>query len=255
MLWEVISSVYVVHNPVLQNNQTMAEPAAPPEQGINPPTRTVIWLTGYPGCGKTTGGDFLAAQHDFAHIDVDYEFMFPVFSGRKKEEGRSSSTGGDGEGASVGEKSDPQTDPVVGPWLRYWGEVRNKGVLSPPTEVVDQKKIYGFEPMLKAVCGKIREVCANNSRIVVTQGVTRPQRDFVREQLVSFEQQSSGGAGGLLLETDELTNAPPIQVFFLALTAADLDTKIRRQLGKSRRFQAEMKRDTVGFWVLRRRTS
>ena len=36
-----------------------------------PPPPMVVWLTGWPGSGKSTVGDNLAGRYGFIHVDVD----------------------------------------------------------------------------------------------------------------------------------------------------------------------------------------
>lgn len=127
---------------------------------------SILWVTGYPGCGKTTVGDYLAKYAGYVHVDVDDDFMFPRFR--------------DG-------KPDPN-DKILTAYLKSWGEF-----FSGKTPSSDD-----FGPFLELVCDRIRILSltlqkeqvdggahahAHGAKIVVTQGIHRVGRDFVRKRV------------------------------------------------------------------------
>jgi len=117
----------------------------------------LVWITGWPGTGKTTVGDFLEQTCGFLHIDVDCQFYFPHrFAGKDDTSSRSS---------------------TVAPWLKQWGDFfQGKSPLE-----------EDFAPLLSEVCEEIRNRRASNPQlnIAVTQGLHREGRDFVRHSLKS----------------------------------------------------------------------
>ena len=38
----------------------------------------LVWVTGWPGVGKSTVGDYLDQECGFAHVDVDNDFMVQI---------------------------------------------------------------------------------------------------------------------------------------------------------------------------------
>jgi len=81
----------------------------------------LVWITGWPGTGKSTCGDYLAQACGFAHVDVDADFMYPL----AREKG-----------------------PLVG-WLSSWASFF-AGKEPSPEE---------FEPFLCLVCEKVLALC------------------------------------------------------------------------------------------------
>ena len=115
--------------------------------------RAIVWITGYPGCGKTTAGDYLEACHGYTHIDVDSHFMFPRYK----------------EG-----KPDPD-DPDLAGYLKSWKEFFIGG--TPSSE--------NFGPFLELVLNKAKQLLVENkdARIVITQGMHREGRDWFTKRL------------------------------------------------------------------------
>lgn len=119
---------------------------------------SILWVTGYPGCGKTTVGDYLAKYAGYVHVDVDDDFMLTRFK--------------DG-------KPDPD-DKILAAYLKSWGDF-----FSDKTPSSDD-----FGPFLELVCNRILSLRkeqigggAHGAKIVVTQGMHRVGRDFVRRRV------------------------------------------------------------------------
>ena len=119
---------------------------------------SILWVTGYPGCGKTTVGDYLAKYVGYVHVDVDDDFMLARFK--------------DG-------KPDPD-DRILAAYLKSWGEFFSGKAPSSDD----------FGPFLELVCNRILSLRkeqigggAHGAKIVVTQGMHRVGRDFVRKRV------------------------------------------------------------------------
>ena len=143
---------------------------------------SILWITGYPGCGKTTVGDYLAKYAGYVHVDVDDEFMFPRF---------------------IDGKPNPE-DTILSAYLQSWSDFFAGRV--PANE--------DFGPFLDLVCDRIlslrnEQQLDGGAKIVVTQGMHREGRDFVRKLVP--------------------------EIFFIGL-AASLEKKIERNRIKMERF-------------------
>jgi len=121
--------------------------------------KSIVWITGYPGCGKTTVGDYLARYAGYVHVDVDDEFMFPRFRDGKPN----------------------SEDKLLMAYLKSWADFFAGKV--PSSE--------DFGPFLELVCHRILSLRkeqmdgegAHSAKIVVTQGMHREGRDFVRDHV------------------------------------------------------------------------
>lgn len=115
--------------------------------------RAIVWISGYPGCGKTTAGDYLEAYYGYTHIDVDSHFMLPRFK----------------EG-----KPDPDYPDLAG-YLKSWKEFFSGG--TPSSE--------DFGPFLELVLKKAKQLLVENKdiRIVITQAMHREGRDWFTKRL------------------------------------------------------------------------
>lgn len=115
--------------------------------------RAIVWISGWPGCGKTTAGDYLETYYGYSHIDVDSHFMLPRFQ--------------DG-------KPDPD-DPALAGYMKSWKEFFSGGTPSPED----------FGPFLELVLNKAKQLISEKQdvRIVVTQGMHREGRDWFTKRL------------------------------------------------------------------------
>eukprot|EP00927_Polykrikos_kofoidii_P063156 TRINITY_DN57984_c0_g1_i1.p1 TRINITY_DN57984_c0_g1~~TRINITY_DN57984_c0_g1_i1.p1 ORF type:complete len:259 (-),score=52.88 TRINITY_DN57984_c0_g1_i1:46-822(-) len=115
--------------------------------------RPIVWISGYPGCGKTTAGDYLETYYGYVHIDVDSHFMLPRY-----EDGR----------------PDPD-DPALAGYMKSWKDFFSGGTPSPED----------FGPFLELVLHKAKQLVAENkdARIVITQAMHREGRDWFTKRL------------------------------------------------------------------------
>lgn len=111
---------------------------------------SIRWVTGYPGCGKTTVGDYLAKYIGYVHVEVDDDFMLA----RCRDDG----------------KPDPY-DKILTAYLKSWGDFFSDKAPSSDD----------FGPFLKLVCNRILSLqkeqmdggAPGGAKIVVTQGMHR----------------------------------------------------------------------------------
>ena len=146
----------------------------------------LVWVTGWPGTGKSTCGDYLASC-GFAHIDVDADFMYPAR----------------GKGP-------------VGGWRSSWMDFF----------AGKEPSTAEFGPFLKDVCERVLELREADAgqKIVITQSLHRPGRDYVRQQL------------GV--------------VFFIGLTASD-EKIAARLMYKEQRYYSLMGQDLAAAFKAR----
>merc|ERR1712232_657774 len=110
--------------------------------------RQVIWVSGWPGCGKTTVGDYLQTECGYTHVDVDDEFQFPEM---------------------VAAENGGELSLTVKGWFASWGQYF--GGRTPDASA--------YEPYLLRVCERVSAAQAEGNAVVVTQGLHRWGRDFV----------------------------------------------------------------------------
>jgi len=127
------------------NTSTMNQSMEPEPQAAD---GTLVWVTGWPGCGKSTVGYYLAQECGFAHIDVDTDFSYG-----NKEEHREELDG----------------------WFKSW---RAFFSVETPAEA-------DFSAFMMLVIDRVHEIRTTEPgrNIVVTQGIHRPGRDFARRVL------------------------------------------------------------------------
>jgi len=108
----------------------------------------LVWVTGWPGVGKSTVGDYLYQECGFAHVDVDNDFMFNTENTPK--------------------------DALAG-WFKSWGAFFRA---EPPAEA-------DFAAFMLLVTDRVQELrtAEPGRNIVITQGIHRPGRDFARKVL------------------------------------------------------------------------
>jgi len=109
--------------------------------------RRLAWITGRPGCGKTTLADYLALQCGFVHIDAD-EYQFDP---------------------------SPEMVRISKPWVESWTTYFFKGKGGEcPAEL--------WEPYYRHICDQVQKVDKDRD-VVVSLSIHRPARDFVRQML------------------------------------------------------------------------
>lgn len=126
---------------------------------ITSSANSILWVTGYPGCGKTTVGDYLAKYGDgYVHVDVDDDFMLARF---------------------IDGKPNPDHK-ILTAYLKSWGDFFSDKAPSSDD----------FGPFLELVCNRILSLRkeqidsgAYGAKIVVTQGMHRVGRDFVGKRI------------------------------------------------------------------------
>ena len=124
------------------------EPEPEPEHQVATAGGVLVWVTGWPGVGKSTVGDYLASECGFAHVDVDNDFMFNTENTPK--------------------------DALAG-WFKSWGAFFSA---QPPVEA-------DFAPFMRLVTDRVQQLRAAEPgrNIVVTQGIHRLGRDLARKVL------------------------------------------------------------------------
>jgi hypothetical protein len=153
----------------------------------SPPS--LVWISGNPGCGKTTAGDYLEAHHGYKHIDVDNDFVLCNFNDGKPDPNCAFIT---------------QLQGYMKSWKVFFGG--------------DKPLEEDFGPMVDMILEKaieMLEACENEGipkRVVITQGWHREGRDYVCRKVAGNAQFAEHGVK---------------QMFYVGL-AASLQKKIAR---------------------------